>query len=107
MSELLRKQVVYWKKCFEETGFKYKKLEEENKLLTMCQCGEFDIEFNRHCNSCVKDRIEKLETKLFDTEKVINNILAVSFGSTSETTMEVISRIISFIREHRSKYGMK
>ena len=36
-------------------------LEEENKTLKVCQCSEMDVEFGIHCNSCVKDRIEKLE----------------------------------------------
>ena len=48
-----------WRKLNTKT---IKQLQKENELLTMCQCGEFDIEFNRHCNSCVKDRIEKHRT---------------------------------------------
>jgi len=70
MSELLKKQVNHWKKCFEETGFLLKKAQEDIKQLTVCQCSEFDAEFNIHCNSCVKDKIESLEKRL-ETADVI------------------------------------
>lgn len=38
--------------------------------LKVCTCGEFDVEFNIHCNSCVKDKLDKT-TKKLDTVTAI------------------------------------
>lgn len=55
-----------------------KRLQEENRLLTMCQCGEFDVEFNRHCNACVKDRIENLQKQLAECRQHVIELLEYS-----------------------------
>lgn len=43
----------------------------ENKKLTVCQCSEMDTEFGIHCNSCVKDKLEKLQAENEKLKKYI------------------------------------
>jgi hypothetical protein len=54
----IRKEV--WETCW---TFHVKPLQADNKKLTVCQCSEMDAEFGIHCNSCVRDKLEKLKAE--------------------------------------------